>query len=198
MAMRRVGPYQCARAVSSLGIHGFPDLDLVDRLSLLFNIRLTPASPYRVTRRGPGLDIPPVLSSLPRSRGQSCLPGRWRPASGACASICSSQDPLGGPFLIAHLTRVIAPMIDSLRMSRCPILEVAAARQSGYPQGHAGDRGAAPTVRLSADRSAAGAQGHADEPEEAVSALPRGRAVGPAQAGPQAGPWNTHADAPRP
>ena len=52
--------------------------------------------------------------------------------------------------------------------------------------------------RLSAHRAAAGAQGHADEPEEAVSALPRRRAVGPAQAGPQARPWHAHTDAPGP
>ena len=52
--------------------------------------------------------------------------------------------------------------------------------------------------RLSAHRTAAGAQGHAGEPQDAASALPRGRLVGPAQAGPQAGPWHAQADAPGP
>ncbi len=54
MAMRRLGPYQCARAESSLEGPGFPNLDLVDRLSLLFNVFLTPANPHRVTRRERG------------------------------------------------------------------------------------------------------------------------------------------------
>lgn len=66
-------------------------------------------------------------------------------------------------------------------------------RQPGNPQGHAGDRGCAAPVRLSADRSAAGAQGHADEPEEAVSALSRGRAVRSVQTGPQARPRQQNA-----
>jgi hypothetical protein len=40
---------------------------------------------------------------------------------GLRSNICSSHEPLGRPFLIAHLTRVIAPMINNQRISRGPI-----------------------------------------------------------------------------
>lgn len=58
------------------------NLDLADRLSLLFNVLLTPANPCRATRLGWGLDNPRDGSSSPRSRGQSCLPRQWQPACG--------------------------------------------------------------------------------------------------------------------
>lgn len=56
----------------------------------------------------------------------------------------------------------------------------ASPRQPGDPQGLAGGRVCGSPVRLLAHRAAARPQGHADEPEKAVSALPRERAVGQA------------------
>lgn len=63
------------------------------------------------------------------------------------------------------------------------------------PRGGEGDRREAAPVRLSPDRHSARAQGNDHEPQEALSALPRGGTVGEATARAQAGPWVTHADA---
>ena len=62
-------------------------------------------------------------------------------------------------------------------------------------QGDEGDCQQAPPVWLSADRRDAGAQRNDHEPQEAVSALHRGKAGRQATTGPQTGAWIADTDA---
>lgn len=56
----------------------------------------------------------------------------------------------------------------------------------GHPRSHAGDRRAAPSVRLSPDQCHAGAQGHEHEPQEALPAISGGGFVCAPSTRPQA------------
>jgi len=70
------------------------------------------------------------------------------------------------------------------------------ARRTGRdPQGDAGDRWQAAQVRLPPDRHPAGMKRHTHEPQEAVSHVPRGRAVREKAARSQASAWHKNPDA---
>lgn len=63
-------------------------------------------------------------SSLPRRIEPFCWPGRLQRAYEVCALASLPATCSGGAFRHAYRMTVIAPMIRSRRMSRCPIFDV--------------------------------------------------------------------------
>ncbi len=114
-----------SRARSSLGSSGFSNLDLIDHVSLLFQCPSHIIAGVAVLSRSDRISKSwrfVIIAQIVRAvLLANAIATSMR---GLRSSVCSSQEPLGGPFLIAHRMRVMAPMIGNRRISRCPIFDV--------------------------------------------------------------------------
>jgi hypothetical protein len=129
----RIGSKSCSRVLSSKSCTGFPNPDRFDHAPIQVidfshilagdcycgQLPVTPSQPR------PGFDNLPVWSAWPIFSEPFYLPVRSATSIlGFLASIRESHAPCAGGLRLAHLTRVIAPMISSLRMSACPAFDI--------------------------------------------------------------------------